>query len=162
MYLTISKINFILNKNNKYIETYNKYYLCFFDDKMEKDFKIYKRVMDDPYTEDMEKSKAIKQCIKEISIENNKEKEERKISLLIDNFCNSDICQNLNSITKQNIKAAASDYCTEKIIEMEKRQFIAYVRDFYAFADIFGLDNELKNKLYNSLNKYLDSLKGLI
>lgn len=129
---------------------------------MEKDFKTYKRVIGDAYKGNMEKSKEIKQCIKEIAIENNKEKEERKISILIDNFCNSNNCQNLNSITKQNIKVAAFDYCTEKIIEMEKRQFIAYVRDFYAFADIFKLSDELKNKLYNSLNKYLDSLKGVI
>ncbi len=106
---------------------------------------------------DEEKAKQVREIVSQIARDNNKEYERKKADALINNFCNSDICKNIKDVNKKTVKDSAYEYCNKKMDEMEKRWFTPYINDYYPFIEIFGFDEEFKNKMRNSINKFLAS-----
>jgi hypothetical protein len=106
---------------------------------------------------DEEKAKQVREIVSQIAGDNNKEYERKKADALINNFCNSDICKNIKDVNKKTVKDSAYEYCNKKMDEMEKRWFIPHINDYYPFIEIFGFDEEFKNKMRNSINKFLAS-----
>lgn len=110
---------------------------------------------------DDKKSKQVEDIVKQIAKDNNKEYEIKNVNPLLWNFCNSKIGQNIKNLDKEAIKNAARDYCNEKSMRMEKRMFTPYAREYYSFIELFGFDEEFKNKIRNSINKFLEATRGI-